>query len=288
MSKYPLRTTSLLLVIALASGCVDGDPPELGLDDSALTVPAGYSLMQGSRGGVQCYRKLVAGGSPDQVCAVDMRNSRVRPVHGTPSGALGVQRFTTKVLSTFWNDAAAFDAPGATRILAINASFFGTYQSPTGLSFPYKRDGAVLTYGTDCFNHASSVRNLHLWWDRQYGAIGTYGCSPTEQQQLSAYGSAPDIVGGLATSHDKSKNAWIQRTFVGMHDRNGDGTRETLLIYASAQATQAYAEAQLRAFGAQETMMLDGGGSTGMIFAGNPVIATTRLIPNALVVYTGP
>jgi hypothetical protein len=129
------------------------------------------------------------------------------------------------------------------------------------------------------------VKNLHIWPDRQYAAIGSMGCAPADFSALEAYGSAPDIIGGLDTDYSKWKYLTIERTFFGVHDGTGDGTRETLLIYTSGWASQSYAEKQLRDFGADEVVMYDGNESTQLVVDGSLKISASRQLPNALVVY---
>jgi hypothetical protein len=75
------------------------------------------------------------------------------------------------------------------------------------------------------------------------------------------------------------------RTFLGIRDNDSDGNYETVFIFSSNAATQSSAASMLSSFGATEIVMLDGGGSTGLIIDGTAQINTGRTLPHALAVY---
>jgi len=58
-------------------------------------------------------------------------------------------------------------------------------------------------------------------------------------------------------------------------------------LFSSQYARQSDANNVLRAFGATNTAMLDGGGSTGLIVDGSTKILTARTIPHAIAIYAG-
>ena len=275
----------LAITLGMFAACgQDGsEHPEVSSLHASMTIPSGYRVIT-TRSGVQCYQKDNAGGAPDYVCIVDLRQARVRTVHSARSG----DNFGCKSLRNLWNDAAALESGIITRAIVINGTFFGTDFYPTQFAFPYKQEGTLLTYGKDCPAHVPSVRNLHLWWDRQYAAVSTYSCSAVDQAALTSFGSAPDILGTLDWTYSKNSTSPIPRTFVGVQDQDGNGTRETLLIFSSALATQSYARQQLINFGANEIVMFDGGGSSALIINGIDKVSTARTLPNALVVLAGP
>lgn len=93
--------------------------------------------------------------------------------------------------------------------------------------------------------------------------------------------SNANAVGALDVTADKSANRYLPRTFVGVNrDR-------TAIFYSSNYARQIDATNTLKAFGALYMAMLDGGGSTGIIIDGKPVIPTNREIPHAIALYSG-
>ncbi len=121
---------------------------------------------------------------------------------------------------------------------------------------------------------------LEIWPDR--AAI-----SPLSEAALAA-SSAPDLIVGLAENANRRASRPTGRTFAGLADEDGDGRYETLLIFNSETATQPRAAAALRAFGAEDLLMLDGGGSTQLICQGRLYIASGRPIPQTLAVVGGP
>ncbi|MBZ0118827.1 MAG: phosphodiester glycosidase family protein [Sandaracinaceae bacterium] len=262
----------------------DADGGDVAASHAPLTAPSGYTPVF-STGGVTCWRQPAA--RPDYVCAADMRVARVHPVHGTPGtrDAYGETPFTRRTLSQLY---AAASVPGLRPVVAVNASFFATGASPAPLSYPYKASGTLLNFGfgmTDAYAQRGQVVIASFWPDRQYAAIGPHSNTAAARTGLTAWGSAPDIVGALHPSADKDAGRSIPRTFLGVRDTNGDGTRETVLVFSSALASQAYAVGELRRFGATEIAMLDGGGSSGLIIDGTSYVTPSRTIPNALVLY---
>ncbi|BAZ15474.1 hypothetical protein NIES4071_73460 [Calothrix sp. NIES-4071] len=92
--------------------------------------------------------------------------------------------------------------------------------------------------------------------------------------------SNSDVVGALDATADKSASRYLPRTFVGVK-------KNTAIFYSSNYARQIDAATTLRKFGASETAMLDGGGSTNIVIDGKPIISTNRLIPHAIAIYSG-
>jgi hypothetical protein len=279
-----ILTACVLQAWACGTGIDEGAPiDDVETSEQALTVPAGWTSSL-NRVGVRCWSS-----GQQRVCAADLRTARAGSVHGTLSGPAGERTYDKQPLETLWNSAAGAAPAGMTRALAVNASFFDPNANPTGSAFPYKRNGTLLSYGYESGGHTAYLRNLHIWWDRQYADIGTHSNSAAGRAALQSFGSAPDIVGGLDRTDPalnlRCNSPTTARTFVGVHDANGDGQHETLMFF-SGPATCAAAHAVLVSFGAVRTMMLDGGASTGLRTSAGPALQpTTRPIPNALVVY---
>ncbi len=85
----------------------------------------------------------------------------------------------------------------------------------------------------------------------------------------------------------KPQLKYLPRTFVGVRDDNGDNLNETVIFYSSNYARQVDATNALKCFGVNTSAMLDGGGSTGIIVDGKPLIDTPRKIPHAIGVFEG-
>jgi hypothetical protein len=147
-------------------------------------------------------------------------------------------------------------------------------ESPTRLPFSLKVDGEIISdgYGKDQFKGKKLM--LELWSDH---------VDIRELSRAALYNSsAPNIIAGLAEDAPKNIKKYVGRTFLGVVDRNGDARYETVLIFSTRSARQVDAASVLRSFGAHKIMMLDGGGSTQLICQDKPIIASERLIPQAL------
>jgi hypothetical protein len=155
-------------------------------------------------------------------------------------------------------------------------------ESPSRLPFSLKRDGQVLTDGYGINEFPNQKLMLEIWHDR------------VDIRSLSAEtlysSSAPNIVAGLTEDAEKASKKAVGRTFIGVDDRDRNGSSEILLIFNTRTAKPSAAADVLREFGADQVMMLDGGGSTQLICQGNPLIDTERLIPQSLATFaaTGP
>jgi hypothetical protein len=251
---------------------------------SALYDPAWYGYSKFfSLTGLDCYSKgiTVPKTSTFYLCVVDLTKAYIKTMHGSHySPRPGVED-----KDTFWKKSANdLWIQGYYPPVVINASFFGTDYNPTNLSFPYKRDGNIVTYGTDCDAppHRGNVRILQVWSDRQSADISSYNCSAVDKATLTSFGSAPEILGTLTNDVDKGRGVWKGRTFVGV----ADGGR-TVLIFGSQKVDQDIAQQELANFGTGKIVMFDGGGSTQMMINGTLVVPSSdgRNIPNALVVY---
>lgn len=246
----------------------------------AVPIPAGFKLLI-SDTGVQVYKKDYAGGQPDYVTVIDLRRATIRNLAGSlPNPPDG--RVHRKSLSSFWNDAAAKNTSTVKAKVVVNAAFFSTNDNPTGIAFGLKVADRVISYGYEIGN---SIYN---------GLIRTFSFNSSQKvASIQAYARGtfdsptPEVVGALDPTADKSASSYVGRTFVGVRDDDGNGTRETVILFSSSYARQIDASNVLTGFGASEKAMLDGGGSTGLIINGTPYISTSRMVPHAIAVYAG-
>jgi hypothetical protein len=96
------------------------------------------------------------------------------------------------------------------------------------------------------------------------------------------------MIGGLSEEANKRIKYSVGRTFVGVADRNGDGSYETVLVFNSSSSLQSAAADVLRSFGADKVMMLDGGGSTQLLCKSGWYVKSDRPVPQALAVIAAP
>lgn len=296
----PYVALSITLIAGIFTACAPEEggkiSDEIVSTHSALTswAPTGWGSPFYTAVGLECYQRDASGRS-HFVCVADLKYTRIRTVYGAMTG----NSFDRRSLPTIWSGTSGeygteyYDyLSSRSKRVAVNLSFFNVFNYPTQLSFPFKHyrwDGSgtdLLTTGTDCAPHAGKVKNLHIWWTQLRADIRDMGCTTTDFNSLTSAGSAPDIIGGLDSEFSIDKdNPNIRRTFIGVRDLEGYGTYRTLLIYSGTGATQDFARDQLIAFGAEKWMMFDGGGSSELIVDGINKVASSRPIPNALVVY---
>ncbi len=245
---------------------------------ATVPIPSGFQLIS-SGTGVRVYRKNYTGGQPDYVTVVDLRYATIRNFTGWVSGTT-VER---RLLRTFWNDAVGQNTATRKAKVAVNGTFFDPNASPyTGIAFGLKADWWRMSYGYNPYEFGSS-NTLTFAFDSGFGS------SSIQPYSTSTFDSGiPDVVGGLNPTCCKSPSSYTQRTFVGVRDDNGDGHSETVMFFSSNYATQTGAVSVLNGFGAGSKMMLDGGGSTGLIIDGvDKINPENRPIPHAIMIYTG-
>lgn len=253
-----------------------------------IIIPEDYTLLNAAYG-LEVYAR---GSSPvlEVVQVVDLDSGAdvilrhgdiVSP--GTGDGDYGGDNpyFERQSLDTAWQELIT---DSLDPLCITNGQFFSPAESySTPLAFPLKINGEVISdgYGIDEFPQQKLM--LELWPEQAR-------ITPLSGEAL--YNStAPDILAGLATDAPKSPNASVGRTFVGIADNDGDGAKEHLLIYNAAGATQLEAAQALREWGAEDLIMLDGGGSTQLICNGDTLIESSdepdRTIPQTVATVPG-
>jgi hypothetical protein len=186
-------------------------------------------------------------------------------------------RIMSQSLGKFWQQLSN-DYEGA--FCVLNGQFFFMKESPTRLPFPLKVADQVISDGYGINEFPDKKLILELWQDR---------VDIQELTQDSLYSSnAPDIIGGLTQTANKRSDHYVGRTFIGVDDQDKDGINETFLIFNSKISRQVDAASVLQTFGADEVMMLDGGGSTQLICQEGALIKSDRPIPQAIGIVSAP
>lgn len=160
-----------------------------------------------------------------------------------------------------------------------NGQFFrdtinGMWVNPTQLAFPLKSDGVVISEGYERRRFRWQRTMLEIWDDQ--AAISAFSRLDFNTS------NAPDIIVGLDEQARVRATEELGRTFIGLGDGDGDGLNERLFIYSGAASTQRHAAGVLRAFGAKELMMLDGGGSAQLSCEGASYIRRVRPLPQMI------
>jgi hypothetical protein len=243
----------------------------------ALPIDNNFKLML-SEIGVQVYKKDDAKGNTDYVTVVNLKKGTIRNLIGTESTPNGTVK--KKLAREFWQDAVKENTSSLKVMVVVNASFFSTNDDPTGIAFGLKLGGRMISYGYAIGKeYPGQIRTFSFNPDQGIANIQSYA--------KETFDSMPEVVGGLDAVADKSAFSYLPRTFVGVRDDDGNGTKETVIFYSSSYARQIDASNVLRGFGASATAMLDGGGSTFLIVKGNSLISTERKVPHAIAVYAG-
>jgi hypothetical protein len=247
-------------------------PPDFYLVDSAY--------------GVQLYKKDYPNGTPDYIQVIDLsQGARIQLMHGQitdprpDKGAFGNAdpRMTSLPLQSYWAKASGLDQNA---FCVTNGLFFYMPEYPTRLAFPLKVDGNILTDGWGVLTYPGQKLLLELWDDHA-------DITELSSQVLNST-TAPNLIGGLTEEANKRIKSSVGRTFVGVADRNGDGSYETVLLFNSSSSLQSAAADVLRSFDADKVMMLDGGGSTQLLCKSGWYIQSDRPVPQALAVIAAP
>ncbi|MGC9506143.1 phosphodiester glycosidase family protein [Baaleninema sp.] len=163
----------------------------------------------------------------------------------------------------------------------VNGQFFGS--SPLQLAFPVKANGTIYSGGYAGEGEYAGEKVL-LAISGDEAQILPFPEVGFPENPL--FSPIPDLIVGLDELADKGVKRNVGRTFVGVGDRDGNGTTETLWVFASPRSTQLRASRVLRAFGASAVMMLDGGGSTQLMVRGVEFVRSSdkvrRDIPHAI------
>jgi Phosphodiester glycosidase len=244
----------------------------------AQPIPKGFQeILQES--GVQVYQKDYSGRQSDYVTVVNLEKGTIRNLTGSVTGATtGIKK---KLLSEFWEDAVNKNTSRQKAKVVVNGAFFSTNDDPTGIAFGLKISGNTISYGYGIGKEYIGQVRIFSFNSQQASAnIQSY-----DKRIFDS--STQDVVGGLDVTANKYPERNLPRTFVGVRDRDGNGTKETVILYSSSYARQIDADNILTDFGASATAMLDGGGSTGLIVDGKPLILTRRKLPHAIAVFAG-
>jgi len=288
MSFFKRLLLILIAILALGMATLASveaqTSPNPGIQPFGLVIPDGFER-QTSTFGVDLYRKNYPGGTPDFVQVVDFsKGAAIELLHGPiqenrqGKGAYGGDdpRIASRSLKQFWNELASSVTDP---FCVVNGQFFYMPESPTRLPFPLKVDGEIVSdgYGKEQFQGKKLM--LEMWEDHADIRVLS--------REALYESSAPNIIAGLAEDAPKNIKKYVGRTFVAVVDGQGDGLYETVLIFSTRTARQVDAASVLRSFGAAKIMMLDGGGSTQLICRDQPIIASERLIPQAIGVKGG-
>lgn len=225
---------------------------------------------------VTLYRKDYPGGTPDYVLVVNLaHHARLQVLSGgTSASPEDAAAFTPQPLDNFWNQFAGSDKDA---FCVVGGPFFPEESFNDNLGL--KSNGILRRGGTPPGENSPPLAMLEVWDDS--ARISPY--TETALQQSSA----PLVVVGLSPQAERQPQTFTGRSLAGVQDRDGDGQYETLLFFASKTTRQTDAMEVLRAFGAQEVLLLADGDAAQINCQGLPYVFSERPLPSALGVAAG-
>lgn len=287
MYSKTLLTTFIASMLLAAFVATVGATPDVDAPPPPITVPEGFTPAAAALG-IHVYHRH-DDGAIEYVQIVNLSSgARLDFLHG-PVADPGIGRgiyggnspsFHRQFLPYIWESLPAGDPP----VLCLtNGQFFldtrnGARVDPTELAFPVKSKGVILSEGYERWKFRGRRAMLEIW------PGGWATISPFSGFALYR-SAAPQIMVGLSESASVRSFEELGRTYFGIVDDDGDGLSEILLLYSATAVTQDTAVTTLRAFGARETMMLDGGGSTQLMCDGQSYIFRARSLPQTIATF---
>ncbi len=227
--------------------------------------------------GVKVYYKNRQSSKKEYITVIQTTKAKIANLTGAVF-SIPASRVSKKTLPQFWQDAVSNNTSTFKAKVVINGTFFSTKQEPTGIAFGLKAGSNIVTYGY-------GIASEYPGEIRTFSFNPQAGMSSIQPYTTESFRRFPEVVGALDPNANKAATKYLPRTFVGVRDDNGDNLNETVIFYSSNSARQIDAKNALICFGANASAMLDGGGSTGIIVDGKPLIDTPRKIPHAIAVY---
>lgn len=283
-----LLTVLIAFVMLAAFVATVGATPDVDAPPPPVKLPEGFTPAAAAAG-VHVYHRHNGEGAIEYVQIIDLGSgARLDFLHGPvadPGVGQGIYggnnpSFHRQFLSYIWETLPTGDPPA---LCLSNGQFFldtrnGARVDPTELAFPVKSDGIILSEGYERWKFRGQKAMLEIW------PGGRATISPFSGYALYR-STATQIMVGLSESARVRSFEKLGRTYVGVVDADRDGLREILLLYSATAATQDTAVATLRAFGAREIMMLDGGGSTQLMCQGESYIFRVRPLPQTIATF---
>ena len=250
----------------------------IGYPIKAIPARCGFQPIMKATG-VTVYYNNPQASKKEYITVIQTTQAKIENLTGTVF-SIPASKVSKKPLADFWQEAVNSNTSTRKARIVINGTFFSTKQEPTGIAFGLKASGKIITYGYGIANeYPGEIRTFSFNPQAGFASIQPYS--------TELFRRFPEVIGALDAKANKAATKYLPRTFVGVRDDNGDNLNETVIFYSSNYARQVDARNALKCFGANTSAMLDGGGSTGIIIDGKPLIDTVRKIPHAIGVYEG-
>ena len=239
------------------------------------TIPSGYQRILNTSG-VQVFKNSER---QSYVTVVSLNKAEAIDLTGkytdAPNG-----KVAPRSMSQFWQDSISQNTSKRRAQVVINGTFFAKYNQPTPIAFGLKTAVTIISYGYGLDEFPGLNKTVAWNNETKQVRIDDYDRTTFDNPEY------PEVVGALAQTAGKRANRELARTFIGVKDTDGDAKNETIIVFSSKSATQINAVAALKAFGAKQIAMLDGGGSTGLVVDGKRSIDSGTSVPHAIGFYT--
>ncbi|MGB3535377.1 MAG: phosphodiester glycosidase family protein [Microcoleaceae cyanobacterium] len=258
-------------------------------------IPSEFKLVETAIG-IEVYSNLTG----DFVQTIDLtENAGIvflqgeKVGEGVPAAYEGINpQFQRQSLTEFWQ--GLVEDYGNLAFSVCNGQFFKG-GDPTELAFPVQTEGKIVSTG-------------YAGIEEFYGEKVVFGVKnktaeivpfPESSNFRNTDFPYQEAIVGIFKAGAIEPNKWYSkdplierpRTFLGVADFNSDNQNETILILTSVGKTQLGAAELLYEFGANQVMMLDGGGSTQLNIKGKEELSSTdvssRTIPQAIGIFQG-
>ncbi|MEW6504075.1 MAG: hypothetical protein AB1457_08950 [Chloroflexota bacterium] len=272
MQKIVLRILLLFLVLIPLSPVTN---PVAASSYAQQPPPGFYPLAEAAA--VTLYRKEYPGGTPDYVLVVNLAQHAALQVLTGKTAAdddSGTEAaFTPQPMDTFWEQFAN----NQDAFCVIGGPYFPN--APFNDRLGLKSDGVLRRAGASSGESLPALLMLEVWNDA--ARISPY--TETAFQQSTA----GVVIVGLSPQENRQSQAFISRSLAGVQDRDGDGTYESVLFFASKTTRQADAIEVLRSFGANEVLLLADGEAAQINCQGVPYVFAEGRLPAALGIAAG-
>lgn len=272
MPKIPHR---FLLMIWVIPAVLLLTQPATASRSAQQAPPDFYAVAEAPA--VTLYRKDYPGGTPDYVLVVNLaHHATLQLLTGGTSvpSQDAAAPFTPQPLDNFW---AEFQSSDEDAFCVIGGPFFP--DEPINDRLGLKSNGILRRPGTTTAEAGAPLAMLEVWDDS--ARINPY--TETAFQQSTA----PLVIVGLSPQAERQPQTFTSRSLLGVQDRDGDGTFETLLMFVSKTTRQSDAVEVLRSFGAQEVLLLADGEAAQINCQGLPYVYAEGQVPVALGVRVG-
>lgn len=242
-------------------------------------VPVGFTMINDGGSAVLFRKEYPAPGQPDFVVVADIRQTKITSILGAITdprlnqGPLGGSDalVTRASLANLWTKGVSEQGP---LFSLANGQFFDPSLLNTILAFTVKQARLVIDGHQLLVEYPGLIRLLRINNVTHQADIIPFN----KQTFKTDIASFDTVIAGLDRTANKGIRSAVGRTFVGVSNQG------FFFLYSTAAATQAEAAKAVSAFGADNQLMLDGGGSQQLMVQNKMYVQGQRTIPHAVAI----